>query len=188
MTQHLKPGRLKKEDTLLLIVDIQQRFVPHIHAIDGLLNNAAKITRGCILLGVPIIVTEQYPQGLGPTVAHVKGAIGHLFSPYEKDAFSVFDDRAITRAIEESGRKNILIGGIEAHICVIKSALDGIAAGYNMHWLTDVVSSRAEENAATATRRALQCGAFSCSTEMALFQLMETKNDREFQEISKLIR
>lgn len=188
MPEPIGTGRLNRDDTILVMVDIQQRFVPHIHGIDELLANGSKIVKGCMILGVPVMVTEQYPQGLGATVAHIKGAVGANFAPFEKTAFSIFDDSAISRAIKDYGRKNILICGIEAHICVIKSVLDGLDAGYNMHWITDVISSRTEKNAAAATRRAIQCGAFSSSTEMALFQLMESKNDTAFQEISKMIR
>ncbi|MFH1538332.1 MAG: isochorismatase family protein [bacterium] len=182
-----KFGRIKPEDTALLMIDVQEKFVPHIHGIDDVTKNCVRLIQGCKELGVPIIVTEQYPKGLGRTAGPVAEALGE-FTPHEKTAFSLFEDEAIAGAIKKLGRPNLLMAGIEAHVCLIKTALDGIAEGYNIHWMSDAISSRTQANADAARRRAIQCGAFSSSAEMALFQMLESSKAPAFRAISGIVK
>ncbi len=180
-------GRMKPDDTAFLLIDVQEKFVPHIFGIDDVTANCVRMINGCKELGVPIIVTEQYPEGLGRTVAPLREALGE-FTPYEKHKFSLFEDEKIAAAVAALGRPNLVLAGIEAHVCLIKTALDGLANGYNIHWIGDAISSRTKRNAHYASRRAFQSGAFSCSTEMALFQMMTSSKDVPFRAISKIVK
>jgi len=187
MPENDKLGRIDIENTAVILVDIQERFVPHIHEIDKVIENSVKLVKCCNLMNIPVMVTEQNPDGLGRTVGLLRVTVDP-FEPYEKMSFSIFKDERITSAISDMGRQNLLIGGIEAHVCVIKSVLDGIALGYSMHWLSDAVSSRSPENVEAAYRRAVQCGAFVSTVEMAIFQLMKNADGDLFREISRIIR
>ncbi len=187
MTEKDKYGRIKADDTVFLLIDVQEKFVPHIFGIDDVTANCIRMVKGCSELGVPIIVTEQYPEGLGRTVEQLRDALGD-FTPYEKLTFSLFENEKIASAVRDLGRPNLLLAGIEAHVCLIKTALDGLANGYNVHWIADAISSRTKRNAHVASRRAFQCGAFSSSTEMALFQMMTSSMDAPFRAISKIVK
>ncbi|HOX28110.1 MAG TPA: hydrolase [bacterium] len=180
-------GRIKTSDTALLIIDIQEKFIPHIDNIDRVVENAARLAKGCRELEIPIIVTEQYPEGLGHRTEKIEEALGK-YTPFEKTAFSLFEDKTIKAAIAELGRPNLLVTGIEAHVCLIKTVLDGLAEGYSMHWVADAISSRTKSNRKAAAARAIQCGAFSSSTEMALFQLISSSRDEHFRAISKIVK
>lgn len=182
-----KYGRICPADTVFLLVDVQEKFVPHILNIDVVIANCVRLVEGCRELGVPVVVTEQYPKGLGPTVEPIKKVLGDV-KILEKTSFSVFGDAAIAAELKARGRHNILLAGIESHVCLIKSALDALDTGHAVHWITDAISSRTRENADAARRRALQCGAFSSSAEMALFQLMDTAGDPAFRAISKIVK
>ena len=180
-------GRIGVDDALLIVIDMQERFQPHIHDIDAANGNCIKLIKGCRELGVPVIVTEQNPKGLGKTIGTVRAALVD-YEPFEKTAFSIFEDRAIAEALKNAGRPNLLVCGIEAHVCVIKSALDALSLGYSVHWISDAISSRHESNAEAAARRAVQCGAFSSSAEMALFQLIASSEDPHFKALSRIVR
>ncbi|HOO57355.1 MAG TPA: hydrolase [bacterium] len=180
-------GRITTADTMLLLIDIQEKFVPHIFEIDRVIRNSVIVSKGCRISGIPIVITEQYPEGLGRTVPDLAEACGEC-RPFEKTAFSAFEDTAIFNEIKRIDRPNILLAGIEAHVCLIKTALDAIDLGYSIHWLVDCISSRTAANAETAFTRAVQCGAFASSAEMALFQLMESSSDANFRSISKLVK
>jgi nicotinamidase-related amidase len=180
-------GRLAIADTALLLIDVQEKFAPAIHGMDKVIDNCVRLVRGCRELGVPILVTEQYPQGLGRTVPQVAEALGD-FKPLVKTAFSLFGDQDIAGAILNMNRPNLLVAGVEAHVCVIKTALDALGAGYAVHWIADAVSSRAADNAKAATKRARQCGAFLASTEMVLFQMIDTAEHEKFRAISKIVK
>ena len=180
-------GRLTIDDTALLVIDMQEKFVPAISAMGGAAEACARLIRGCRALGVPVLATEQYPQGLGRTGPAVAEALGD-FTPYEKTAFSVFGDPAIAAAISQLNRPNLLLTGVEAHVCVIKSCLDALAAGYAVHWITDAVASRAATDARTAVKRARQCGAFLASAEMVLFQMLDTARHEKFRAISSIVK
>jgi nicotinamidase-related amidase len=182
-----KLGRIKVEDTALIVIDMQEKFVPHINKINETIESCVRMVRGCIELGVPIVLTEQYPEGLGCTVPELQNVLGDIV-PFEKTAFSLFQDEDIRAAIEKLGRPNLLLTGIESHVCLIQTALDGLAEGYNVHWISDAISSRHISNWKTATKRAIQCGAFSSSAEMSLFQLLVDAKHPKFRTVSKIVK
>jgi nicotinamidase-related amidase len=182
-----KYGRITREDTALILIDVQEKFEPHIHGMAGVAAHCVQLVRGCRELGIPILVTEQYTRGLGPTLAPVREALGGI-PVYEKMAFSIFEDQNIADAVRDLSRSNLLLAGVEAHVCLIQSALDAMHKGYTVHWITDAISSRTPENAAAAATRAAQCGAFTASTEMALFQMLGDASDPAFKTISNIVK
>lgn len=181
-------GQLKREQALLLVIDVQEKFAPVIPDMDDVVKNAAILARGCRELKIPAIVTEQYRKGLGLTMPALVEALGSDYEPIEKMAFSLFNDKELHRKIDDMGRKDLLVLGVESHVCVLKTVLDARTHGYNVHLVVDAVSSRSPMNKDVAVRRAAQAGAFLTSAEIALFQMMDTAEDPAFRPISKIVK
>jgi nicotinamidase-related amidase len=139
------------------------------------------------LLEVPVVVTEQYPKGLGPTIPAVASHLGDA-PVIEKTAFSCWGEEAFRAKVREIGRDQIIVAGIEAHVCVLQTVLDLLAGGYEVHLVTDAVGSRARRNYEVAVRRADQAGALLASTEMVLFQLLRDATAPQFKAVQRLIR
>ncbi|HNY54195.1 MAG TPA: hydrolase [Chitinophagales bacterium] len=180
----MQTGKLKKEDCLLLVIDIQERLIPVIHQHEEVIHNANILLKGMEILGVPVIVTEQYPKGLGNTCKEI--LLGEDAKVMEKITFSCLANDYIKESVQS--KKQIIICGVEAHICVLKTALDLLDEGYQVHLITDAVSSRKKENKQVAIERMKQSGVFISSTEMILFQLLDKAGTDEFKLISKLIK
>ena len=180
----MQTGKLKKEDCLLLVIDIQERLIPVIYQHEEVIHNANILLKGMEILGVPVIVTEQYPKGLGNTCKEI--ILGDDAKVMEKITFSCLGNDHIKESVQT--KKQIIICGVEAHICVLKTALDLLDEGYQVHLITDAVSSRKKENKQVAIERMKQSGVFISSTEMILFQLLDKAGTEEFKLISKLIK
>lgn len=180
-------GIIDRNKTALIIVDIQEKFKPAIFEIERVIDNTKKVIEGARILGIPIIVTEQYPKGLGKTVNAIQASLGD-FRPIEKLSFSCFGEKKFLDELEKLNVTDLIILGIEAHVCITKTILDAIARGYRVHLVTDAISSRSESNLKIAIERAKQVGAFLASSEMILFQLMDSAGTEEFKRISKIIR
>ena len=180
----MQTGKLKKEDCLLLVIDIQERLIPVIHQYEEVIRNANILLKGMEILGVPVIITEQYPKGLGNTCKEI--LLGEDAKVMEKITFSCLANDYIKESVQS--KKQIIICGVEAHICVLKTALDLLDEGYQVHLITDAVSSRKKENKQVAIERMKQSGVFVSSTEMILFQLLDKAGTDEFKLISKLIK
>ena len=180
----MQTGKLNLEDCLLLVIDIQERLIPVIHQHEEVIHNANILLKGMEILGVPVIVTEQYPKGLGNTCKEI--LLGEDAKVMEKITFSCLANDYIKESVQS--KKQIIICGVEAHICVLKTALDLLDEGYQVHLITDAVSSRKKENKQVAIERMKQSGVFISSTEMILFQLLDKAGTEEFKLISKLIK
>ena len=180
----MQTGKLNLEDCLLLVIDIQERLIPVIHQHEEVIHNANILLKGMEILGVPVIVTEQYPKGLGNTCKEI--ILGDDAKVMEKITFSCLANDYIKESVQS--KKQIIICGVEAHICVLKTALDLLDEGYQVHLITDAVSSRKKENKQVAIERMKQSGVFISSTEMILFQLLDKAGTDEFKLISKLIK
>lgn len=178
--------RLRRNDTLLLIVDVQEKLIPVIHQGERVEANCAVLARAARELRVPFIVTEQYPEKLGATTNAVREAAG--FPPaIGKLLFSACTPQTLS-AIESSGRKTVLLCGVEAHVCVLQTALDLRARGYDVFAARDALSSRTPENAQIGWERMLQAGAVPTSTESAIFELLEEAGTPEFKAVLPLIK
>lgn len=179
-------GIPKRDETAFVLVDIQEKFLPVIHNIQTVIDNANRLVRGASILKIPLIVTEQYPKGLGRTMDEIHLDEGQEI--IEKISFDCFGCDGFVRKLEELTVGSLVIFGIEAHVCVLKTALEALARGYEAHVVADAVSSRTEENKILALERLRQSGVFVVSTEMVLFQLMDRAGTDEFKEISRLVK
>jgi nicotinamidase-related amidase len=179
---------LDPKRTALAVIDVQESFRPHIPDFAELAARVALVTRAAQLLGVPFVVTEQYPKGLGHTASEIRAVLPDDFEPIEKTAFSSCGAQEFVARLEQAGARQILLCGIEAHVCVNQTAHDLLARGYQVHLLTDCISSRAEQNKRVGVEKMLRSGALPSSTELALFELMRDARHEQFKAIQKLIK
>ncbi len=180
--------RVTTEDTMALIVDFQERLVPVIDQQEELIHNTEILIKGLQILDIPMVVTQQYTKGIGMTVPALKDLFEKEFYYEDKVTFSCAQDENILQKIKATGRKNILVCGIEAHICVLQTIIDLLSMGYQVYLVEDCVGSRKEENRQIGIKRAIQEGAFSTSYESILFELTGVAKTDRFKEISRLIK
>lgn len=179
-------GLVKASDSALLVIDYQESLTNLVFENEKMLSNANKVIKGAAILGVPTLVTEQYPKGLGHTCKEIELVEGQ--EVIEKISFSCILCKDVNDRLNRLNVRSLIIIGIEAHICVLKTALDAKKAGYEVHVISDAISSRTEENKKAAIRRMKQSGVFIASTEMILFQLMDKAGSEEFKAISRLVK
>ncbi|HEX6957384.1 MAG TPA: isochorismatase family protein [Ferrovibrio sp.] len=178
---------LSAAQSLLLIVDIQDRLLPAMQDGEAVVRNSAILLQASGKLGIPALLTEQYRKGLGGTVAAV-AEVAAGAPVCEKMHFSAYADPAIRGRIEQFGRKRIVIAGIEAHVCVLQTALDLIAGDYDVFVVADAIASRRRENVELARQRLGMAGVALVSTEMCLFEWLETASHAQFKALSQLIK
>jgi nicotinamidase-related amidase len=179
--------RITRENSAALVIDVQEKLFPHIHEHDELAVRTGILIRGLQVLGIPLHVTQQYSRGLGPTIS----AVAELFEtlkPIEKTAFSCCDEPRVIMALEGSARENILIAGIESHVCVLQTVVDLIERGYQPVVIEDCVSSRKLRDKQTSIHRMRREGAVISSTESILFELCRYSGTDEFRAISALVK
>ena len=180
--------RINANETAVLVVDYQEKLLPAMSGLEELMDNSKKLLKGLKELGVPMIVTEQYKKGLGSTVPEIAECIGDDFKAYEKLTFSGVCTEEISDAIKALGKKNILVCGVEAHVCVLQSVIDLKAQGYNVLLVEDCVTSRKQADKETAVKRAMGEGAFITSAEAVLFELLYAAGTPTFKVISKIVK
>lgn len=178
---------LEQNNTQLMIIDVQGKLAQIMHDKDTLFSNLNTLTKAAKLMELPIIWVEQLPDKLGPTIDEIRHEIPHL-TPIAKDVFSAWGEDNVRRSTCENNRKQILLVGIEAHICVHQTACDLLEQGYEVHLVTDAVSSRHPDNKAVALARLKQEGVVLTSTEMALFELQKVARGEQFKALLKLIK
>jgi nicotinamidase-related amidase len=183
-------SRLERDRAALVVIDAQERLARVIHEYEKVERNLERLVRGCHVLGVPALVTEQYPKGLGPTTQAVRKALQETYGlrPIEKTCFSSLGSEPFAASIGALGRQQVLVAGIEAHVCVYQTVRDLLGAGYEVTVIADAVSSRSLENRELALRRMRDDGAKIASTEMALFEMTVSAGTDEFRRISALVR
>jgi nicotinamidase-related amidase len=181
------PTILTADNTVLVLIDFQERLFPVMHDKEKLLRNVLKLIRGARVLEIPIILTEQYPKGLGPTIPEIKELIPNI-KPIEKVSFSCCDEETFSKAIESMKRKQVLIAGIEAHICVYQTAVALSRAGYEVQVVGDCVSSRDPENKRVSLLKMGVAGVSPTTTEMALFELLKVARGDKFKRISSIVK
>jgi nicotinamidase-related amidase len=182
----MNPGILEREGAILLIVDVQERFRPVIADFDLTVANIVKLAKGFKILGLPVIVTEQYPKGLGRTIPEIRQATD--VKPFEKLSFSCLQEPGFDVLLEKYGRRQLVVCGIEAHICLLNTTLEALERDYEVHYVVDAVSSRRLQDKEIAVNRVTQAGAYQASTEIVLFQLLKKAGTGEFKEISKIVK
>jgi len=181
---------LTREHTTLVVCDVQERLF---HAMDAdhreeVMRNIKVLAASARRLRVPILVTEQYPKGLGHTLQELLDTLGPGVEPLPKVTFSCCAVGAFRARLQATGARHVVLTGIEAHVCVLMSALDLIALGYTVHVAADAVTSRTQANWRLAMDQLRQAGAVVTATESVLFQLLGEADTEEFRELARLIR
>lgn len=178
---------LDKSNTVLLIIDIQERLAAVMKMKDAVVENCLHLIELSKMLSIPIIVTEQYPKGLGPTVEPIRNALAD-YRPVEKLTFSCCDEPSFLDAIRNLNSKTLIVTGMETHICILQTSIGLLREGFNVHLVQDAVCSRTKENWRTACEFLRDAGAVITCTETALFQLLQRAGTEEFKAISKRIK
>jgi nicotinamidase-related amidase len=181
--------RVRREDTLLLVIDVQERLAPAMapERLGRMLKNLERLGAARELLGLPAVVTEQYPKGLGATVPLVQAAFAGI-PVQDKLAFSACGDPAIRSAIEGHGKGTVVVAGMETHVCVWQTVRHLLADGRSVHVLADAVASRTEENYQIGLGLMARAGAVITSTEVVLFDMLEAAGTEAFKGVSRLVK
>jgi nicotinamidase-related amidase len=174
-------------EAALVLVDFQDRLTEVVDRSELVVPNLLRMVKGCQALAVPILVTLQVPEKLGPIIPELGEALGNQ-QIINKAAFSALREPEFVLALHETGRKQFLLTGIEAHVCVLQTGLDLLDAGFQVHVLSDGVFSRTAENHDLALERLHDAGATVSSVEIALFELIRTSKHPAFRTISKLVK
>ena len=176
-----------KNESVLLIVDIQERLAVTMKMRDAVINNCLHLIELAKMQNIPILLTEQYPKGLGQTVSEIRDALS-VYQPVEKLAFSCCGEPAFMNALKALNRKTVLLTGMETHVCILQTCVDLLEEGFNVHLVRDAVCSRTKENWKTGTEFMRDAGAIVTCTETVLFQLLKAAGTEEFKAISKRIK
>ena len=179
--------RIQCNDTAAIVVDIQERLFRHIYENEKLEKNINILIRGLRIFEIPILVTQQYTKGLGPTTPSVSEALGY-FEPIEKLSFSCCGSLKFLELLEKLGKSHLLLFGIETHVCVLQTALDLLEKKYTPVIIEDCVSSRKPNDKVIALERLKKEGSIISTMESILFELTEEAGTEQFKEISKLVK
>lgn len=177
---------LNREDTVLMIIDIQEKLVPVMKYRDQVIKNSRILISGAKEMNFPILVTEQYPKGLGRTVPEILELIDEE-SIFEKNSFTAYTDE-VKEALKLLGRKKVLVTGMETHICVFQTVRDLINDGYEVFLVKDAVASRTKSNFLNGLDLMKSLGSVITNTETAVFDLLKVSGTPEFKFMSKLIK
>ncbi len=178
---------IDKTEVVLVIVDIQERLAAVMSERKKVVDNCLHLIELAKLLGIPVLLNEQYPKGLGPTVSEIKDAL-QPYEPLEKLTFSCCKGQAFPDRLAAAGRKKILLVGMETHVCVLQTCIGLLKEGYAVHAVSDAICSRTKDNFQTAIEFMRDAGAVITCTETVLFQLLERAGTEEFKIISKRIK
>ena len=182
--------RLNRADAFLIVIDVQQKLMPVISDREAVERNIERLVRGSKIVDMPAIVTEQYVQGLGPTVPLIRSAFEETwgYEPIAKACFSSYGCAEFVTITRNLHRKQAIVAGVEAHVCVYQTVGDLLVNGYDVTIVVDAISSRTQANKEIAIRRMMADGARLSSTEMVLFELTVNSGTDEFREISRLVK
>ncbi|MCF7955730.1 MAG: hydrolase [Phycisphaerae bacterium] len=178
---------LEVDKTCLVVVDVQGKLAELMWEKESLFKNIEILVKSANILGIPIIWCQQYPKALGETIEQVAQHLTDI-SPCDKMSFSCCGNEEFADKLHAAGRRQVLLCGIEAHICVYQTAMDLLDMDYDVQVVGDAVSSRTQENKAAALSRIKWEGAAITTTEMALFELLGTAEHEKFREIAKLVK
>lgn len=179
---------IERHDAVLVVVDVQERMMPAIHDAASVTTEISRMIRGCRELGIPMLVTEQYAQGLGGTVQPVRDALGEAYQPIDKMSFSACGELLFMRQLETFNKQHALLCGVETHVCVYQTAMDLIQLGWDVEIVADAVGSRKPENREIAFHKLARHEIGLTSVEMALFELMGRADIPEFKNVSRIVK
>lgn len=179
---------LDKDKAVLVVIDIQAKLTPAMPAkiYERMRATTAMLVEAAQLLDIPVVTTEQYPQGIGHTVPEL--AVACASGVIEKTSFGCCGEPAFLAALEKLGRRQIIVTGMEAHVCVYQTILGLLGANYHVHLVRDAICSRHKEDFRAGVRNAAGAGALVVTAEMVLFQLLKDSRHEQFRAISKLIK
>jgi len=180
------PPLIQPETSALMVIDAQERLLPAVHESDGCIEMMRRMIEAAKVLELPVIVTEQYPAGIGSTTSIIRKALGD-FNPIEKVRFSACVEQVIGK-LHELTRPHIIIVGVEAHVCVQQTVLDLLRLGYTPYLCADAVGSRRPLDRDTAIERMRQAGAIVTTTESITFELMGQAATETFKKILKIVK
>lgn len=178
---------ISSEDATLLVVDIQDRLAVVMEEKDDVVKNTGHLVELAKLFDIPVIVTEQYPKGLGPTVHEVKEILP-VYAPIEKTSFDCCGAEDFLDVVRNVNRKKIIVAGMETHVCVLQTVLSLIKEGYEIHLASDAICSRDARNKRIALDMMASAGAVVSCTETILFQVLRKAGTDEFKTMVKLIK
>jgi nicotinamidase-related amidase len=179
--------KLDRHRAVLAVIDVQEAFRPAVLDFDRVARNVGVLVRAARLLEVPVLVTEQYPKGLGATVPEVAEHLEDV-APMEKVCFSALEADGFSSALNAGERDQVLLCGIEAHVCVNQTAEDLLADGREVHVACDAVTSRTAENRDLGLHKMERSGAVLTSVETALFEFLRAAGTPQFKEIQGLVK
>ena len=182
------PKLLARGGAVLVVIDVQEGYRSVLFEYERVASAVARVVRGAQILGLPILVTEQYPKGVGSTVAEVAEQLPAGTVPIQKMSMSCCGADAFMVALRRTERRQVLIAGIEAHACVNQTAHDLMAAGYQVHVAHDATSSRRREEHDVGWAKLVQSGVVPATVESALLELVRTAEDPDFKAIQRLIK
>lgn len=182
-----KSRRIARSQAALLVVDIQERLLPAIFEKDRVLQNALILVKAAEILKRPVVVTEQYRKGLGATMPELAATVPG-FAPLEKLSFSSTGAPGLLDRLRAEGAKDVILCGIEAHVCVSQTCLDLLREGFTPFVVADATSSRTPANHRAGIERMRDAGALVVSTEMILFELLERAGTAEFKQVLDLVK
>ena len=178
---------LTSENTLLLVVDVQGKLAHVMNDKEKLFQSIINMIKGARVLGVKMMLTEQNPRGLGPTIPEISEHLSQI-EPISKFSFSCCDNEQFMQELNTAKPKNIIMAGIESHICVYQTARDLVNLKYNVQILSDAVSSRTAENKQIGLERSKAAGAGISSVETVLFEIVRDAQRKEFKEILNIVK
>ncbi len=178
------------KNSLLVIVDIQTKLTSAMpmKVLARMQRNSGLLLKAADALNIPVIATEQYPQGLGPMESDIVTLLPNNTIRIEKTSFSCTGKEEFNEVLKESGREQIIIIGIEAHVCVLQTAMNLIAQGYSVFVVTDATCSRQRENYESAVQRMDNAGASICNSESVVFEWLGDSKHEQFKFLSALVR
>jgi nicotinamidase-related amidase len=179
----------KPDNSILLVIDIQEKFRTVISDFEATAANINKLIQSFTILNIPIIVTEQYPKGLGSTIKEIKDNLKN-YDCIEKTSFDCFNDKSFIELLKSKfiNKKNLIICGIESHVCVFQTVLSALRNDFQVYLIADAVSSRKKSDYEIALVRMKKEGVKLASTEMIIFQMIKDSKDINFRAISSIIK
>lgn len=181
-------ARLNLNEAILVVVDVQEKFMPVLFEPQRLVSACQLLIGGAKILGLPILVTEQLPEKLGPTVTELREVLGSDYRPIIKAEFSAFANESFRRTFAATERTQLILCGIEAHVCIRQTTLDALALGYEVFLVEDAVSSRYEFLYRSGVQSSVEAGAKRTNAEAVLFELMATAEHPQFREVQNLVK
>jgi len=181
------PHLLQRDQTVLVLVDVQERLHAEMARRDDVGANLVKLAEAARVLGIPVVVTEHAAKAFGSTIEPLRAALGAC-APLHKMVFSCFGSEEFRAKLESLGRRQVVVAGYETHVCVCQTALDAQAAGYQVHVVRDASSSRSDANGAVGLEKMAGAGILPASTETVIFELLQRAGTDEFRALLPVIK